>query len=59
MGSRGKCNPRHASCAFPEYGRAGRQGRSSPLEEGTMREIRCLDKLIDELAEGRGTEKIL
>ncbi|MCW2335981.1 hypothetical protein M2337_000214 [Sphingobium sp. B2D3A] len=33
--------------------------RVETIEEGTMREIRYLDKLIDELARGRGMEKIL
>ncbi|MDQ0156247.1 hypothetical protein J2S07_002566 [Robertmurraya andreesenii] len=29
------------------------------IEEPTMQEIRCLDKLIDELAKGKTMEKIL
>lgn len=29
------------------------------MEEGLMKEIRYLDKLIDELAKGRAMEKIL
>ena len=33
--------------------------RIEEIEEPTMREIRYLDKLIDELAKGRGMEKIL
>jgi hypothetical protein len=33
--------------------------RVENLEEGTMREIRYLDKLIDELAKGKAMEKIL
>jgi hypothetical protein len=33
--------------------------RVEEIEEPTMREIRCLDKLIDELARGRKMEKIL
>lgn len=33
--------------------------RIEELEEGTMREIRYLDKLVDELAKGRPLEKIL
>ena len=33
--------------------------RIEELEEGTMREIRYLDKLVDELAKGRPMEKIL
>ena len=33
--------------------------RVEDLEEGTMREIRYLDKLIDELAKGKAMEKIL
>jgi hypothetical protein len=33
--------------------------RVEDVEEPTMREIRCLDKLIEELARGRPMEKIL
>lgn len=33
--------------------------RVEEMEEGTMREIRYLDKLIDELAKGKAMEKIL
>ena len=33
--------------------------RVEDIEEGTMREIRILDKLIDELAKGKAMEKIL
>jgi hypothetical protein len=33
--------------------------RLEEIEEPTMREIRYLDKLIDELAKGRAMEKIL
>ena len=33
--------------------------RVEDIEEPTMREIRYLDKLIDELAKGRAMEKIL
>ena len=33
--------------------------RTEDIEEPTMREIRYLDKLIDELAKGRKMEKIL
>lgn len=33
--------------------------RVQELEEGTMREIRYLDKLVDELARGKAMEKIL
>jgi len=33
--------------------------RVEDIEEPTMREIRSLDKLIDELAKGRAMEKIL
>jgi hypothetical protein len=33
--------------------------RIEEIEEPTMREIRYLDKLIDELAKGRTMEKIL
>lgn len=33
--------------------------RVEDIEEPTMREIRCLDKLIDELAKGKAMEKIL
>lgn len=33
--------------------------RIEEIEEPTMREIRCLDKLVDELARGRPMEKIL
>lgn len=33
--------------------------RVEDLEDGTMREIRYLDKLVDELAKGRPMEKIL
>jgi len=33
--------------------------RIEAIEEPTMREIRCLDKLIDELAKGKPMEKIL
>ena len=33
--------------------------RVEAVEEPTMREIRCLDKLIDELAKGKPMEKIL
>lgn len=33
--------------------------RVEDIEEPTMREIRYLDKLIDELADGRAMEKIL
>ena len=44
--------------------RAGIKGvvcgvRLEEIEEPTMREIRYLDKLIDELAKGRAMEKIL
>ncbi|MHC2362805.1 DUF2200 domain-containing protein [Rhizobium leguminosarum] len=33
--------------------------RVEDIQETTMREIRCLDKLIDELAKGKAMEKIL
>jgi hypothetical protein len=33
--------------------------RVEDIEEPTMREIRYMDKLIDELAKGKGMEKIL
>jgi hypothetical protein len=33
--------------------------RVQDIEEGTMREIRYLDKLVDELANGKAMEKIL
>jgi hypothetical protein len=33
--------------------------RVEDVEEPTMREIRYLDKLVDELAKGRPMEKIL
>lgn len=33
--------------------------RVEALEKGTMREIRYLDKLVDELAKGRPLEKVL
>jgi hypothetical protein len=33
--------------------------RVEDIEDPTMREIRCLDKLIDELAKGKAMEKIL
>ncbi len=33
--------------------------RVEDIEEPVMRDIRCLDKLIDELAKGRPLEKIL
>ena len=33
--------------------------RVEDIEEPLMREIRCLDKLIDELAKGKAMEKIL
>ena len=33
--------------------------RVKDIQEPTMREIRCLDKLIDELAQGKAMEKIL
>jgi hypothetical protein len=33
--------------------------RVEDIQEPVMREIRCLDKLIDELAKGRPLEKIL
>jgi hypothetical protein len=33
--------------------------RVEDIEEPTMREIRYLDKLIDELAQGKAMEKIL
>ncbi len=33
--------------------------RVEELEEGTMKEIRYLDKLVDELARGKAMEKIL
>lgn len=33
--------------------------RVEEIEDETMRKIRCLDKLIDELAKGRAMEKIL
>ena len=33
--------------------------RVEELEPGTMREIRILDKLVDELAKGKSMEKIL
>ena len=33
--------------------------RVEDIEEPTMREVRCLDKLIDELAKGKAMEKIL
>jgi hypothetical protein len=33
--------------------------RVEDVAEPTMREIRCLDKLIDELAKGKALEKIL
>ncbi|MGR4847117.1 DUF2200 domain-containing protein [Rhizobium sp. LARHSG275] len=33
--------------------------RVEDIQEKTMREIRCLDKLIDELAKGKAMEKIL
>lgn len=33
--------------------------RVEEIEEDTMREIRCLDKLMDELAKGKSMDKIL
>lgn len=33
--------------------------RIEDIEDPTMREIRCLDKLVDELAKGKPLEKIL
>ena len=33
--------------------------RVEEIQEPTMKEIRCLDKLIDELAKGKAMEKIL
>ncbi len=33
--------------------------RVEDLEDGTMRKIRYLDKLVDELAQGKAMEKIL
>jgi hypothetical protein len=33
--------------------------RVEEIEEPTMREIRYLDKLIDELAKGKAMEKVL
>lgn len=33
--------------------------RVEEIKEKTMREIRCLDKLVDELARGKAMEKIL
>jgi hypothetical protein len=33
--------------------------RAEDITEPTRREIRCLDKLIDELARGKAIEKIL
>ena len=33
--------------------------RVEEIEEPTMREIRYLDKLVDELAKGKAMEKIL
>ena len=33
--------------------------RVEEVEDPLMREIRCLDKLIDELAKGKPMEKIL
>lgn len=33
--------------------------RVESIEESPMREIRCLDKLVDELAKGKPVEKIL
>jgi len=33
--------------------------RIEEIEEPTMREIRYLDKLVDELAKGKALEKIL
>ncbi len=33
--------------------------RVEDIQEPTMREIRCLDKLVDELARGRPMDKIL
>jgi len=33
--------------------------RVEDIEDGTMREIRYLDKLVDELAKGKSMEKIL
>jgi hypothetical protein len=33
--------------------------RVQDLEDGTMREIRYLDKLVDELAKGKAMDKIL
>ena len=33
--------------------------RVGAVEEATMREIRYLDKLIDELARGKAMEKVL
>lgn len=33
--------------------------RVENIEEPLMQEIRCLDKMIDELAKGKGMEKIL
>lgn len=33
--------------------------RIEDIEEPLMRDIRCLDKLVDELAKGKTVEKIL
>jgi len=46
---------------YPRYvAKAERKGRTrEEVEEPTMREIRYLDKLVDELARGKKMEKIL
>ena len=53
-----------AEAPHPNPARAGIKGvvcgvRLEEIAEPTMREIRYLDKLIDELAKGRAMEKIL
>ena len=53
-----------AEAPQPNPARSGIRGvicgvRIEEIEEATMREIRYLDKLVDELAKGRPMEKIL
>ena len=50
--AKGVSRPASRTIAMPNH-------RIEEVEDPLMRKIRCLDKLVDELAKGRPMEKVL
>lgn len=45
---------------YPHYvAKVEKKGRTEEIQPPLTRQVRCLDKLVDELAKGRKMEKIL